>query len=101
MSVDPLKYLSGSLCLMILLMSGCQSTDPNTNTQDNTINPPPPAAVRQAKPKTIPRIVSKVNTISEDPIDDADTIYEGNENIPEGVYIYESSIRLNRKASQC
>lgn len=38
------------------------------------------------------KIVSKINTVSEDPLDDADAVYEGNENISEGVYIYQNLV---------
>lgn len=93
MNADSLKYLSVNLCLMMLLISGCQTADQNPPPIGNTANlPQKNNSLNPPKSPKKPKFVSKVNTISEDPIDDADAVYEGNENIPEGVYIYQKLV---------
>ena len=80
------KYLVPELSITILsllLSTGCQ-TDVQTVPADVS----PVNAEAKPKPAAPPRIVSGVETNSENPLDDADAVYEGNENIPEGVYIY-------------
>ena len=65
----PIAFLS------FLLLTGCQPAAKVI------------ARLRSMK-QTGPRIVSGVKTNSANPLGDADAVYEGNENIPEGVYIY-------------